>query len=96
MPFRPTCSLPTSPSAKLPVDSKNLTDYDRANAAVYLRLLDASVAGVDWRKAAGTILGLDASVDDATARHIYDANLARAQWMTEHGYKQYLTGDDAR
>ncbi|CAN0593915.1 unnamed protein product, partial [Laminaria digitata] len=26
------------------------------------------------------------------ARHIYDTHLARARWMTEHGYRQLHRG----
>ena len=38
-----------------PPDSSSLTDYDRANVQVYIRLLDAASSGVPWTVAAREI-----------------------------------------
>jgi hypothetical protein len=72
---------------ELPPDSASITDHDRAYAAIYLRLLDAAAAGVTWNDAAAQILSLDVATDPHVARSIYDAYLARAQWMTSAGYR---------
>ncbi|WP_234053404.1 MULTISPECIES: DNA -binding domain-containing protein [unclassified Xanthobacter] len=60
--------------------------YDEAHLATYLRLLDAAEEGVDWREVARIVFGLDVEADPARAKRIHDSHLARARWMTEHGY----------
>ncbi len=71
----------------MPTESAVVTSYDRANFATYASLLDAVAAGVDWRKVTTTLFGVDAAVDEQTAKQVYDANLARARWMTTDGYR---------
>jgi hypothetical protein len=78
------------PAAIAPPDSSQLTDYDRANVATYLQVLDADTLRVDWSITARTVLALDIDKDSALARRIYDAHLARARWMTTTGYKLLL------
>lgn len=73
-----------------PPTAPELTDYDREHLAIYLRLLDAAEAGADWREVARVVLGLDPDRDLERARCIHDSHLARARWMTEHGYRQLL------
>ena len=74
----------------MPTDSAELTDYDRANFTTYISLLDAVTARVDWRNATATLFGVDAAVDEHAAKQVYDANLARARWMTIVGYRLLL------
>ena len=79
-----------------PPESDAPTDYDWQHRIAYLRLLDAASDDADWRDVARIVLGLDPDADPEHTHATWAAHLARAQWMTEHGYKQYLTGDDAR
>ena len=71
----------------MPTESAVLTDYDRASFAAYVSLLDAVAAGADWRKVTATLFGVDAAVDEVAAKQVFDANLARARWMTTVGYR---------
>lgn len=75
-----------------PPESAVLTDYDRAHTTLYLRLLDAAADGADWREAVSVLFDLDPARDPKHARHVHDTHLARARWMTEHGYRQLLQG----
>ena len=70
-----------------PPESAVLTDYDRAHMKLYLRLLDAASDGADWREAVSVLFGLDPEREPERARHIHDSHLARAHWMTTHGYR---------
>lgn len=67
-----------------------LTDYDRAHFKLYMRLLDAQADGADWREAVSVLFGIDPEREADRARHVHDSHLARAHWMTEHGYRQLL------
>ena len=75
-------------------DSPPLTDrvnaYDEAHLATYLRLLDAADEGADWREVVKIVFGLDAEDDPERAKQMHDSHLARARWMTEHGYRHLL------
>ncbi|TIL65638.1 DNA -binding domain-containing protein [Mesorhizobium sp.] len=73
-----------------PPDSTELTDYDRSHMKVYMRVLDAAADGADWREAVTVIFGLDPDAEPERARRVHDSHLARARWMTEHGYRQLL------
>ena len=77
-------------------DSPPLTDrvnaYDEAHLATYLRLLDAAEEGADWREVVKIVFGLDVDADPERAKHMHDTHLARARWMTEHGYRKLLHG----
>ena len=81
---------PQSDSLDPPIDAETVTDADRSNATIYLRLLDAHAAGVDWKTAAATILRLDPVADHDRAKRLFNQFLARAQWMTRVGYEQLL------
>jgi hypothetical protein len=74
-----------------PTDS-TLTDYDRQHFVTYLRLLDADDEGADWREVARIVLHIDPDREPARARTAFDSHLARAKWMTEHGYRHLLRG----
>ncbi|WP_186398140.1 DNA -binding domain-containing protein [Stappia sp. P2PMeth1] len=70
-----------------PPDCATLTDYDRAHMKLYLRLLDAATDGADWREAVSILFGLDPEREPERARKVHDRHLARARWMTTHGYR---------
>lgn len=74
---------------KPPFDD-SLTSYDRAHMKLYMRLLDAERDGADWREAVNILFGLDPEHDPQRSRSIHDTHLARAHWMTEHGYRELV------
>ncbi len=74
-----------------PPDSADLTDYDREHMKLYMRVLDAATDGADWREAVALIFGIDASAEPERAHRVHDSHLARARWMTEHGYRHLLS-----
>ena len=76
-----------------PPESATLTDYDRAHMKLYLRLLDAATDGAAWQEAVSVLFGIDPDQNPERARHIHDSHLARARWMTEHGYRHLLSGN---
>lgn len=69
-----------------------LTDYDRTHQKEYMRVLDAAADGADWREAVFVIFGVDPHAEPERARRVHDSHLARARWMTEHGYRKLLHG----
>lgn len=73
-----------------PPDSTELTDYDRVHMKEYMRVLDAATDGADWREAVNVIFGIDPDAEPEHARRVHDSHVARARWMTEHGYRQLL------
>lgn len=73
-----------------PPESPTLTDYDRRQMVTYLRLLDAETDGADWREAVSILFGLDPDREPGRARRVHDTHLARARWMTEHGYRELV------
>jgi len=77
--------------AAAPPESDQLTEYDRAHLATYLKLIDADTLHVDWKVTARTVLALDTEKDSDAARRVYDAHLARARWMTVTGYRFLLS-----
>jgi hypothetical protein len=75
----------TAPSAP------TLTAYDD-HLVTYLRFLDADADGADWRDVARIVLHIDPNREPDRARRAFDTHLARAKWMTEHGYRHLLRG----
>lgn len=73
-----------------PPQSSSLTEYDREHLALYIRLLDAADEGAEWTEVVRVLFGLDPNRDGERARRIHDSHLARARWMTEHGYRDLL------
>lgn len=67
-----------------------LTDYDSTHIKLYMRLLDASADGADWREAVKVIFGIDPDKEPDRARRVHASHLARARWMTRSGYKHLL------
>jgi len=77
-------------------DDTTLTIYDEEHIITYMRLLDADAAGADWRKVAKIVLHIDPDREPDRARHAFESHLARAKWMTEHGYRHLLRGGASR
>jgi hypothetical protein len=74
-----------------PTDPR-LTAYDQQHLVTYLRLLDADAEGADWREVAKIVLHIDPVREPARATLAFDTHLARAKWMTVHGYRHLLRG----
>jgi hypothetical protein len=72
--------------------SATLTGYDEAHLITYLRLLDADAEGADWAEVAQIVLKIDPAKEPIRARRMWESHLARAKWMTEHGYQHLLRG----
>ena len=72
-----------------------LTGYDEQHLAIYLRLLDADAEGADWADVARIVLGIDPASEPERAHRAWQSHLARAKWMTEHGYRHLLHGGPA-
>jgi hypothetical protein len=86
----PVIKKPSAPIADTAPADAQLTDYDKSHLVTYLRLLDAAAENAPWEEAARIILGLDPAKHAEAARHIYDSHLARARWMSDHGYRDLL------
>jgi hypothetical protein len=67
-----------------------LTAYDEQHVVTYLRLLDADAENADWREVARLVLHIDPVLELDRARRAYESHLARAKWMTSHGYRHLL------
>jgi Uncharacterized conserved protein (DUF2285) len=72
-----------------------LTAYDEQHVVTYLRLLDADAERADWRDIARIVLRIDPADDPERARKAFESHLARAKWMTSHGYGHLLRGGSA-
>jgi hypothetical protein len=68
----------------------HVTAYDEAHFVTYIRILDASAAGMSLHQIASMILGIDPSKEPAKATTAASNHLRRAQWMTTHGYRDLL------
>jgi len=86
--------LPLDPDVAdmAPADS-TLPPYDFEHLITYFRLLDADAEGADWREVACIVLHIDPEREPERARQAHESHLARARWMTEHGYRYLLRGD---
>ncbi len=73
-----------------PPTSETITDYDRCHLATYLRLLDAEADGAELQEIARLIFGIDAHKDPERAERVHASHLARARWMTAHGYEALI------
>ncbi|MHB8886146.1 MAG: DNA -binding domain-containing protein [Methylovirgula sp.] len=83
-------SAPTQSITEEAPSESQLTDYDRAHLPIYLRLLDAAAEGTAWEEAARIVLGIDPVREPERAKHAHDSHLARARWLSEHGYRDLL------
>ena len=82
---------PETPIADTAPDGETLTAYDRDHIKLYVRLLDAEQAGASSEEVSGVLFGIDAAREPERARRVHASHLARAHWMTEHGYRDLLT-----
>jgi hypothetical protein len=71
-----------------------LTPYDNDHLVTYLRLLDAAAEGADWMEVARIVLGMDPEREPERARASWESHLERARWLSEHGYRRLLRGDN--
>ena len=71
-------------------ESDVLTRYDQEHLVTYLRLLDADAERAEWTEVARIVLHIDPSQEPERARRAWESHLARAKWMTEHGYRDLL------
>ena len=89
-------SPPLDPDvADLAPDDPVLTAYDEQHVVTYLRLLDADADHADWREVARIVLHIDPERYPERARSAFESHLARARWMTNHGYGHLLRGGRA-
>lgn len=79
-----------APFEDCPPQAETLTDYDERHLVTYLRILDATDEGADWREIAKILFGIDAEREPIRAKAVHDNHLARAAWMTESGYRHLL------
>jgi hypothetical protein len=71
----------------------SLTPYDEEHLITYLRLLDAAHDNADWREVAQLVLHIDPDEHPVRARKCFESHMARAQWMTQQGYRHLLKCD---
>lgn len=67
-----------------------ITPYDERHFITYLRLLDAAAQNIGWRKVARDILRHDPIRHRGRAKRCWASHLARAQWMSQQGYRQLI------
>ncbi len=73
-----------------PPTCQTLTTYDREHMVLYLRLLDSERDGACWKEAVQILFGLDPVREPERSRQVHATHLARAHWMTEHGYRELI------
>jgi hypothetical protein len=83
-------NTPQAPIADTAPADTQLTDYDKSHFVTYLRLLDAAGENAPWDEVARIVLGLDPVKHAEASRRIYDSHLARARWISDHGYRDLL------
>jgi hypothetical protein len=85
--------MPKPPLDPDVADDVPLGTYDREHLVTYLRLLDADAEGADWTEVARVVLHIDPVREPDRARRAWESHLARAKWMTAHGYRHLLRQD---
>jgi len=68
----------------------HITAHDEQHHVTYLRLLDADAEGANWAEVARIVLHRDPASDLVRTRRCWESHLARALWMTKHGYRRIL------
>jgi hypothetical protein len=76
--------------ADLAPTSSVLTGYDEEPLLTYIRLLDARGRGL--ARGRQDVLHIDPEKEPEGAFRAWETHLARARWMTTHGYKYLLAG----
>jgi hypothetical protein len=64
-------------------DEMALTKYDASHFLTYARLIDAELAGIDWREAASAILLCAVEHDPGGTHKCWASHLARAHWIVD-------------
>jgi hypothetical protein len=72
--------------------SAEITAYDEAHFVTYMRLLDASAAGISKEEMCRIILGMDPAKEPKRASSALKSHLERARWMITEGYRHLLKG----
>lgn len=85
-------SVNPGPVADAAPTEPTLTDYDRRYLIVYVMLLDAVKDGAARDEIAREILQIDPLAEADRAIRAYESHLARARWMSTHGYQHLLKG----
>ena len=83
------------PVADAAPSASEITDYDRRHLVTYLRLLDAVRDGADEETIVRDVLKLAPDTAPERRERAYTSHLARAEWMTEQGYRLLLNDPDA-
>lgn len=73
-----------------PPSGSTVTAYDEGHLVTYLRILDAAAEKADWREVVQVIFGVDPGREPERSKKLYESHLARAQWMTECGYRDLV------
>lgn len=76
----------------------DITPYDEEHFVTYMRLLDAEADGAHWSEVARIVLHRDPVAAETRTRQCWESHLARARWMTQHGYRRILeqAADESR
>ncbi len=70
-----------------------LTPYDQAyHSDLSPSYSTAHAEGIEWREIVQIVLHIDPDQEQEHARKTFESHLARAQWMTEQGYRHLLKG----
>jgi hypothetical protein len=83
-------AMKESPFQDLAPTGPALTDYDRTHSGTYLRLLDAEDSGADWQEVVVIVFGLDPAQDRERSHAMHASHLARARWISHHGYSDLV------
>ena len=73
-----------------PLESEVVTAYDRRCFRLYVMLLDADAAGIEWLDTYRELFENCKENSKQSAYRYYQAHLKRAKWMTTIGYLQLL------
>jgi Uncharacterized conserved protein (DUF2285) len=73
-----------------PPQTLRINGYHERHFVTYLRMLDATAEGADWREIVAIVFGLDPNLEPERARTVYESHLDRALWMARSGYRQLL------
>lgn len=83
--------IPLEPAvADIAPTDASLTSYDKDHLIIYVRLLDAEADHAAWEEVARLVLHIDPKTEPDRARKAWATHLARAHWMSEHGYRDLL------
>lgn len=70
--------------------SDEITDYDEAHLALYLRLLDAKCDGASQQELLAILQFYAKNQPTSVDLNVLDCHLQRAQWMTHTGFRLLL------